>query len=360
MAKTQPRGIQLLAGSVQRVDMDVTTVGNAVITKAVQGSGIVLSSTGNDAGTGDVTLNVDSNAVAFQNAAAKFTNVTASSLILSTNNIGIGYYGAGSSLEVNNGTTGIIAPVRAGSINAIMLVNPAAPSVTTVGTTGSTTWKYAITALGAGPSVAKPTTAVSATTTITNGNATLDTNNYNVITFSSVTGAVSYNIYRIAAGSSPSSIGLIGNTTSLTYSDQGAAGDSSTPPTVNTTGRLTAAGDLSCKHILGTSAAASIVVGAGAGTTPGSPSISGTDSAGTVTIITGTSTTTNAVVATITYNTPYPSGSTPILYAANAAAGNLTWEPPAAGTTTGFTISSAGTALAASTTYIWNYHIIGR
>ena len=45
-------------GSVQRNDMDVVTSGQAVITKLVAGTGISLSSTGADAGTGDVTVNV--------------------------------------------------------------------------------------------------------------------------------------------------------------------------------------------------------------------------------------------------------------------------------------------------------------
>lgn len=48
-------------GGVQRDDVDITTTTQALITKAVQGTGISLSSTGVDAGTGDVTINVDIN-----------------------------------------------------------------------------------------------------------------------------------------------------------------------------------------------------------------------------------------------------------------------------------------------------------
>lgn len=48
-------------GGVQRDDIDITTTTQALITKAVQGTGISLSSTGVDAGTGDVTINVDIN-----------------------------------------------------------------------------------------------------------------------------------------------------------------------------------------------------------------------------------------------------------------------------------------------------------
>lgn len=47
-------------GSVQRNDFDITTSGQAVITKIVAGTNVSLSSTGVDAGTGDVTINVTS------------------------------------------------------------------------------------------------------------------------------------------------------------------------------------------------------------------------------------------------------------------------------------------------------------
>lgn len=44
-------------GNVQRNDLDITTTGEAIIRKVVAGTGISLSSTGVDAGTGDVTIN---------------------------------------------------------------------------------------------------------------------------------------------------------------------------------------------------------------------------------------------------------------------------------------------------------------
>lgn len=44
-------------GSVQRNDIDVSTTGQAVITKVIAGANATLSSTGVDAGTGDVTVN---------------------------------------------------------------------------------------------------------------------------------------------------------------------------------------------------------------------------------------------------------------------------------------------------------------
>jgi hypothetical protein len=56
MATTVVRGAQLKDGTVQRADLDVATVGQAVVAKLVQGTGITLSSTGGDSGTGDVTV----------------------------------------------------------------------------------------------------------------------------------------------------------------------------------------------------------------------------------------------------------------------------------------------------------------
>lgn len=58
MAATLLRGNQVLDGGIQRVDLDVTTAGQAVIRKAIAGIGLEITSTGVDAGTGDVTIGV--------------------------------------------------------------------------------------------------------------------------------------------------------------------------------------------------------------------------------------------------------------------------------------------------------------
>jgi len=57
MATTVVRGGQIQDSTIQRVDLDTSTVGQAVIAKVVQGTGISISSTGGDSGTGDVTIN---------------------------------------------------------------------------------------------------------------------------------------------------------------------------------------------------------------------------------------------------------------------------------------------------------------
>jgi hypothetical protein len=58
MAITTIRGTQVLNGTIQRADLDVSTVGQAVVAKLIQGTNVTLSSTGGDAGTGDVTVSV--------------------------------------------------------------------------------------------------------------------------------------------------------------------------------------------------------------------------------------------------------------------------------------------------------------
>jgi hypothetical protein len=59
MPVTTVRGPQVRDGTIQRLDLDAATVGAAVIRKLLQGAGIALSSTGADAGTGDVTVAID-------------------------------------------------------------------------------------------------------------------------------------------------------------------------------------------------------------------------------------------------------------------------------------------------------------
>jgi hypothetical protein len=57
MPVTGLRGRQILDGDVLRADLNTSTSGSAVITKIIAGTNISISSTGVDAGTGDVTIN---------------------------------------------------------------------------------------------------------------------------------------------------------------------------------------------------------------------------------------------------------------------------------------------------------------
>lgn len=58
MGRTQIRTTELEDGGVKRNDLNTTVSGQAVTRKIVQGTGITLSSTGVDSGTGDVTISV--------------------------------------------------------------------------------------------------------------------------------------------------------------------------------------------------------------------------------------------------------------------------------------------------------------
>jgi hypothetical protein len=56
MTRTNVTGRLIQDGSVQREDLNVSSSGQAVITKVIAGEGVTISSTGIDPGTGDVTI----------------------------------------------------------------------------------------------------------------------------------------------------------------------------------------------------------------------------------------------------------------------------------------------------------------
>jgi hypothetical protein len=70
MPRTKVNGVQIVSdtidsdlikqGSVSRSDLNTTTVGQAVVAKIVQGTGITIISSGADSGTGDVTISATS------------------------------------------------------------------------------------------------------------------------------------------------------------------------------------------------------------------------------------------------------------------------------------------------------------
>ena len=113
---------------------------------------------------------------------------------------------------------------------------PGAPTVTNQGTPGATSYSYVIVAKNA-----NGTTTPSGTTTTTTGNATLTGVNFNRISWTAVTGATSYDVYRTASGGTPSSTGRISiSLAATTLDDTGLAGDSASVPGSNTTALLTA------------------------------------------------------------------------------------------------------------------------
>ncbi len=124
-------------------------------------------------------------------------------------------------------------------------------------------------------------------------------------------------------------------------------------------GNLFVAGTATLSSNLGLSstAAPTVANGAGAGTTPGTPTVTGNNNAGVLTVNTGTATTASSTLATVTFNGTLgtvPQGCS--LMARNAAAALMgssvfTTAPGA----TSFTVGVGGTAVTASTTLVWSY-----
>jgi len=121
--------------------------------------------------------------------------------------------------------------VRQRLLEYYALVTPGSPLVSPQGTTGASTWSYKITATnGVGE------TEVSQAGSTATGNATLTGSNFNRLTWTAVPFATGYKVYRTSVATSPTTTGLIGSPSSPTFDDTGIAGDSATPPEVNTSG----------------------------------------------------------------------------------------------------------------------------
>src|SRR3972149_1877696 len=129
--------------------------------------------------------------------------------------------------------TGASVSLADGSFSDILvtaLSNAGVPTITPQGTTGATTYGYKIVARDT-----LKTAAASAEGTTATGNAALSSTNYNAITWSAVTNAVSYDIYRTTGGATQ---GKIGNTTGTVLNDTGLVGGGETAPSTNATGGI--------------------------------------------------------------------------------------------------------------------------
>lgn len=103
-------------------------------------------------------------------------------------------------------------------------------SITHGGTPATTSYSYVLTyTMPDGVTLAAPSSA----TTTTTGATTLSGTNTNIVSWSSVTGAVAYQLYRSAsgatAGTSSATTGLLYSGTALTYTDVGNAATSAVP-----------------------------------------------------------------------------------------------------------------------------------
>jgi hypothetical protein len=115
------------------------------------------------------------------------------------------------------------------------LLPPGSPTVANVGTPGSTNAQYVVTVLNSeGESTPS---GIGVTTT---GAAVLNGSNYNVVSWSAVSGESGYNIYKLVAGV----FQFLGTTAGTSLDDMGAATTSQAPPLSNTTMTLLDGGPL--------------------------------------------------------------------------------------------------------------------
>lgn len=123
-------------------------------------------------------------------------------------------------LDFQNGQG--ISIANAGPLPTISALS--APIVAVTGTAGTTDYAYAVAALDGNGGE----TAASPSTEITTGNAVLSTTNFNAISWTAVSGASCYAVYRTFSGGSPSTTGFLGLVYATTLDDTGLA--VSTPP----------------------------------------------------------------------------------------------------------------------------------
>jgi hypothetical protein len=113
-----------------------------------------------------------------------------------------------------------------GGMRIQALATPAAPSVQTSGTTGTASYTYFVVAEDRNGYKTVPSSG----TTITTANAILDANNYNIVSWEAVVGAVKYYVLKTNTGT------LLGSTTETSLNDIGQATAAFTAPKRNGTG----------------------------------------------------------------------------------------------------------------------------
>lgn len=116
--------------------------------------------------------------------------------------------------------------------------------------------------------------------------------------------------------------------------------------------------DTTIRHIISTGTAPTIVAGVGAGTSP-TISITGTDTAFYVSLTTGTTPSTGQIFR-VTFGTAFGASPVPISDAGNATTQALsgTSRPYVTVNSTILDLNTSGVALAASTAYVWRFHVI--
>ena len=122
-----------------------------------------------------------------------------------------------------------------------------------------------------------------------------------------------------------------------------------------------ASGSISTPKVLGNTATPVMASGTGAGSAP-TISISGSDVAGYIRVLTGTGPATKNDIVTVTFSSAYASLPyvlvTPASYSASLALGGVSGAFTTS-SAAGFTIFSGDGALRGATAYTWSYHVFG-
>jgi hypothetical protein len=185
------------------------------------------------------TLSVDNNAN-FAADASVMGGLTVGQSIEALGNASVN-----GTLTVQGATTvagGILGGTTFNSLSA-----PSAPTVTAGTGSGTASYSYQITAVSSSGGETTPSSASS----VGSRPATLSSTNFNTVSWTSVSGAVSYKIYRSSttnASGNSASTGLLTTVTGLTFNDVGNAASGSLP-TVNTSGTVTVNGNALIKSV---------------------------------------------------------------------------------------------------------------
>ncbi len=133
---------------------------------------------------------------------------------------------------LSTNTTGQASASIYAGVNVLPLPAPQPPTITNVGTPGVTTYTYEVTANdGTGE------TTPSATGTTTTGDASPDADNYPLVTWGDVPGALSYNVYRTVGGASQGLLATVLAGQPLELADTALVAGAAAPVT-NTTGQI--------------------------------------------------------------------------------------------------------------------------
>jgi hypothetical protein len=109
--------------------------------------------------------------------------------------------------------------LNGGQLVLTALANVSTPTITPQGTTGATTYGYKIVATNGSGVTAASTEGTTAT-----GNATLSSSNFNRISWTAVTGATGYTVYRTTGGATQGLISTITLGSTVTLDDTGLVG----------------------------------------------------------------------------------------------------------------------------------------